>query len=144
MQFTDDIIFGGKTAIFQIVVLLKSLEESNAAWQDLKRLGKGSNLLSPRESSFFIPRTSYKPGNSDDFIKSPRPVYRTATGDEFAQSTLCESRPTPRGYDEMLIWKSVAWKRYVIVRPDRFVFAVCNTTDELERAAARLKELFES
>lgn len=91
-----------------------------------------------------MPLASCKPGDLGDFGGFHRPVYRTATGDEFARSTLCESRPIPRGYDETLMWKSIGGKRYVVLRPDRFVFAVCNTETELVKAAACLAQLFES
>lgn len=43
------------------------------------------------------------------------PLFRSATGDEFAQSAaLCESRPLPRGYQEMLMRQSVKGKRFVL------------------------------
>jgi hypothetical protein len=48
------------------------------------------------------------------------------------------------GYDETLMWKSIGGTRYVVLRPDRFVFAVCNTETELAKAAACLAQLFES
>jgi hypothetical protein len=144
VQFTDDVIYGGKTTMFQIVVLLNSLEELGSAIHDLKGLSKGSELLAPHEATFFVPLASCKPGDLGDFGGFHRPVYRTATGDEFARSTLCESRPIPGGYDETLMWKSIGGKRYVVLRSDRFVFADCNTETELAKAAACLARLFES
>lgn len=139
VQFTDDVIYEGKISMFQIVVLLNNVEELDSAMHDLKALGEGNELLSPRDATFFVPRTSCKPGID---YASHRSVYRTATGDEFACSILCDSRPIPRGYDETLMWKSVNRKRYVVLRPDRFVFAVCNTKAELGKAATRLDQLF--
>ena len=142
VQFTDDVIFGDKNSMFQIVVLLNSLNELETAILGLKGLNKDSKLLPPHNATFFVPRTSYKPGDFHDGLHQP--VYRTATGDEFARSMLCNSRPIPRGYDETLMWKSVDGKRYVVLRPDRFVFAVCNTEAELAKVTARMVQLFES
>ncbi|KAJ5125209.1 monooxygenase [Penicillium atrosanguineum] len=140
VQFTDDVIFEGKTSLFQIVVLLNNVEELASAVHDLKALNEGNELLSLRDATFFVPRTSCKP---DTDYGSRQSVCRTATGDEFASSILCDSRPIPRGYDEMLMWKSVNGKRYVVLRPDRFVFAACNTEAELGKAATRLAQLFD-
>lgn len=50
----------------------------------------------------------------------------------------------PRNYDEVLMWKSVYRKRYVVLRPDRFLFTACNTEAELVKAAAWLTQLFEA
>jgi hypothetical protein len=94
--------------MFQIVVLLNDVEELASALHELKILDQGNELLSPRDATVFVPRTSCKP---DTDYRPYRSFYRTATDDEFASSRLCDSRPIPRGYDEMLMWKSGNGKR---------------------------------
>lgn len=58
------------------------------------------------------------------------------------QSPLCLNRPEPRGYNEDLLWDSLSGKKYVILRADRFVFAACDSGDELKNVASRLKTMF--
>ncbi|KAJ5679876.1 monooxygenase [Penicillium macrosclerotiorum] len=144
VQFTDDVIFDGKAHPFQLVVLLNHLGELDAALCDVRKLGPATSLLSADEVTFFVPRsssmsqTSQDPGQSDVSVAR---VFRSATGDEFARSVLCDSRPLPRGYDESLLWRAASGKRYVILRLDRFVFAVCDSKNELERAFNHLNGL---
>ncbi|KAJ5621397.1 monooxygenase [Penicillium herquei] len=138
-QFTDDVIFGGKKKMFQIVVLLKNAQELDSAIEDIKGIDQ-DEFLSQEEATFFVPRNRYiAKGTGKDY---GRPLFRSATADEFAKSPLCASRAEPYGYDEMLIWQSAKGNRYAILRLDRFVFAFCNTRAELEKAAARITEIF--
>ncbi|KAJ5769581.1 monooxygenase [Penicillium odoratum] len=137
VQFTDDVIFGGKTKMFQIVVLLSDPHELDAAICELDGIDRFSNLLSQDEATFFVSRSQCA-----RMDQSEHRLFRTATGDEFGQSSLCACRPHPHGYDETLIWKSVSSKRYVILRYDRFVFALCNTRAELEKAATQMTQIF--
>lgn len=146
VQFTDDVIFAnGKNEIFQIVVLLSRLDQLKDAMNDLFVIGQTSDRLSPREATYFIPRTSSSaPLNDEGDDQSDNKIFRTATVDEFAECDLCLGRPRPRDYNEFLMWQSVAGKRFVILRPDRFVFAACNTGAELKQAISRLAALFPS
>ncbi|KAJ5779825.1 monooxygenase [Penicillium paradoxum] len=141
VQFTDDVIFqSGK--IFQLVVLLNGLHEMDTILEELEGIEQ-VKLLSTDDAVFFVPRTGDDSHPAHKQRIQSRKVFRTATGDEFAQSRLCADRPVPRGYDETLIWKSVN-KRYAIVRMDRFVFAACNTKAELAQIMGRLAELFDN
>lgn len=142
VHFTDDVIFAEKGTPFQIVVLLNHPDERDIAVQELGDI-KGSALLSPSEATFFVPRSSCA-SNGDRAGTCQYPLFRSATGDEFARSALCDSRPVPRGYNEMLMWESVEHRRYVVLRLDRFVFAACKDGAELAKAVAQLNELFES
>ncbi|KAJ5707410.1 monooxygenase [Penicillium malachiteum] len=140
VQFTDDVIFGGKKKMFQIVVLLDNVQEFDSAIEDIKVISPGNGFLSQEEATFFVPRNRYiAKGTGENY---GRPLFRSATADEFAKSPLCTSRAEPYGYDEMLMWQSAKGNRYAILRLDRFVFAFCNTRAELERAAARITEIF--
>jgi len=139
VQFTDDAIFAGKKEPFQIVVLLDSPSELNAAIRDLDGINQYKGL-SQDEATFFVPRAQctevIDQGPRDQY---QRPLFRTASGDEFSQSPLCTSRPAPYGYDESLLF--TAGKRYVVLRFDRFVYALCDTKADLEKAAAQISEM---
>ncbi|KAF3387026.1 hypothetical protein F1880_001616 [Penicillium rolfsii] len=143
VHFTDDVIFAEKRTPFQIVALLNHPDEREIAVQELGNI-KASALLSPGEATFFVPRSSCTSDFDDRADTRDYPLFRSATGDEFARSALCESRPPARGYNEVLMWKSVPGKRYVVLRLDRFVFAACKDAAELAKAVSHLNELFES
>lgn len=140
VQFTDDAIFGNgkiKIKLFQLVVLLNSLDDLDTALLELLSIDKITDELSIDEATFFVPRTSLPTqkilaGDFDDRL------FRTAADGEFAKSDLCLNRPEPRGYNETLMWKEMRGRRFVILRPDRFVFAACHTKLELELAAEQL------
>ncbi|KAE8143797.1 hypothetical protein BDV38DRAFT_289648 [Aspergillus pseudotamarii] len=145
VRFTDDAIFASsKTKLFQIVVLLPNLRALKPALEDLGGMDQdGMSLLSSNEATIFVPRISVA-----EFVDGQAPetvtdrLYRSASAEEFSRSTLCQGRPTPRGYSEELMWQSVSGTRYIILRPDRFVFAACNTTAELDLAAKQLEKMF--
>lgn len=138
--FTDDVIFANeKTKLFQIVVLLGSPAEATSAVQDLEGIDHISGgHLSPGEATLLVPADRTFPGVSG----VDNQLFRAATAEEFAQSDLCLARPEPRGYNASQIWQTMKSKRYVIVRPDRFVYAACVTSAQLEQAAKKLTELF--
>ncbi|UNI22985.1 hypothetical protein JDV02_008827 [Purpureocillium takamizusanense] len=142
VEFSDDAIFAStKESRFQIVVLLDSLDELQAAKQELKALeGTSSDSLSVREATFFVPRLSVPPRGQKP-ISELDGVYRTASAEQFASSYLCRGRPAPRGYHEDDLWKSAKGRKFVIVRPDRFIFAMCDAACELERVRSRLADL---
>lgn len=142
VQFTDDVIFHGKRGIFQIVVLLNTLDEMDAAVQEIEDIKAHEYLLSAAEATFFVPRVACEsaPAGRLDAAKA-RPLFRTASSTEFSHSTLCNSRPEPRGYNESLIWDTMGGARYVVLRLDRFVFATCNSKAELEQAFGQLSNL---
>jgi hypothetical protein len=142
IQFTDDVIFAEeKTKNFQIVVLLNSIDQLTPAANDLHELDRISWNLSPEEATFFIPRKCL---SSSSKTSGNERLFRSATSDEFAQSELALGRPPPRGYIEDIMWQSTFRKRYVILRFDRFVFAICNTKDELRQAAKSLADYLPS
>ncbi|KAJ6114339.1 monooxygenase [Penicillium sp. IBT 16267x] len=140
VQLTDDVIFAGKKEPFKIVVLLDDPLEFNAAISELEGINQFRGL-SQDEATFFVPRTQctgfIDQGLEDQFH---RPLFRTASGDEFSRSALCTSRPPPYGYDESLLFNS--GKRYVILRFDRYVYAFCDSKAELEKAATQISEMF--
>lgn len=140
VQFTDDVIFADGKQMFQLIILLDDIGEAKSASDDLGKIRNASDRLLLDEATFFVPRTSCSTLTLPDALGYR--VFRSATGEEFAQSPLCISRPLPRGYDERLMWRSVGGKRYVLLRFDRFVFAACKTRAELQRATERLADTF--
>ncbi|KAL4806494.1 hypothetical protein BDV18DRAFT_152025 [Aspergillus unguis] len=141
--FTDDAIFAAsKTGLFQLVVLLPHLEALSPTLTQLTQL-EGTQPVAPRllrlsEATIFVPGKCVPPAAG----APTGSVYRSATAEEFGRSKLCNNRPFPRGYKEDLMWQQMTGKRYVILRPDRFVFAACKTVAELGMAARRLEEMF--
>jgi hypothetical protein len=134
--FTDDVIFthGKKKALFQIVVLLDSGREISAAMQDLAQLREEfEGDLSVDEATYLVserlrdvqPNTAVK----FDLENANAEIYRVVYAEEYDVST-CPERPEPTGYDGGRLRKEVK-ARYVVVRPDRFVFAACNSAREL-------------
>ncbi|KAH8705419.1 hypothetical protein BGW36DRAFT_456886 [Talaromyces proteolyticus] len=138
VSFTDDIIFSpSKQGLFQLVVLAKAAAELDELEPSLAGLKEKSNgALLPGEVSIFA---------EDSFGTSVRPngrvVYRFATGDQFANDPLCAGRFKPVGYDRHQMAKAARGNKFVVLRPDRFVFAACSTTKELHEVAGRIGHL---
>ena len=144
--FTDDVIFAPeKKGLFQIVVLLHGdqgeLQESRDV---VAGLGSVCPHLHPAEATYFVRRQRAAADANSTLGKqsSLSNVHRTASAEEFNQSSLCKGRPPAYGYREYDMWSVVRDRRYVILRADRFVFAACNSARELQLAAARLNEIF--
>lgn len=139
VRFSDDILFAKeKTKLFQIVVLLDSVQDLATIICDFHYIS--SDQFDTKESTVLVPACTKSP--SDDFIRHGNSVFRAATAEEFSQSELCSGRSIPRGYDASQMWEMFQSTRYVIVRPDRFVYAAVSTSVELEQAARKLSELF--
>jgi hypothetical protein len=140
VTFTDDVIYHkSKRGFMQLVVLLKSANEISDAKADLQDADtiSGGNVLSS-EAVFFIDdlnavlETSWSSESSEN-------IYRIASGEEFARDPiLCRNRPSPIYYDEHRMMKDMKSARYIILRPDRFVFAACHDKQELKVALQRL------
>ncbi|KAG2179706.1 hypothetical protein INT44_006554 [Umbelopsis vinacea] len=133
--FTDDLIFdGSKKCLFQLVVLVDKLSEVNAdSLVDIEKLSNGE--LSIQDTTFLVHDPLER--NTHDSLR----VARIATVEEFAASPLCEGRLKPVNFDIYRIKKEVANSKYIIVRPDLYVFAACNDKTELDEAAASLAKL---
>jgi hypothetical protein len=140
VSFTDDIIFGRhKVGIFQLVVLLESLQDLEHARIALHGLRKQPRIyVLPEETTFILqaPQVSIlQPNIGDD-------VFRLATADEFASNELlCRGRPVPQYHDMYQMKKDLRGKRFVIVRPDRFVYAACDTAAQLESICENIPKI---
>lgn len=137
--FTDDLNFAPtKFSLFQVAVILSSVESSGLVDDALSGLGEISGgSLKEDEAAIFVNTTE-----SPVLELSGRKVHRLATADEFAADpSLCAGRPVPIGYDPYHMSKEVRVDKYIILRPDRFVFAACTTRSKLEYAARALRRL---
>lgn len=140
VRFTDDVIYApSKQGSFQIVVLLRSLDEYKSAADALRDLDVISNgEIRANETTYILHECNPHPDNASHYGN----VYRIATGTEFAQdASLCASRPPPIYYDEYRMLRETKGKRFVVVRPDRFVFAACSGIEELNAAASAVASL---
>jgi hypothetical protein len=146
--FTDDVIFSkNKTAMFQLVVLLEIPGEMEAARADLENVEKGSvesQFLKLNEATYLIHHNtpSYdinaKPGPNSDHLEVA--AFRIINSQR-SDPSIWADLPDPQGYDGSRLMREMQG-RYVIVRPDRIVFAVCNSRWELLEASRALTAMF--
>ncbi|KAH7078113.1 hypothetical protein BKA63DRAFT_552239 [Paraphoma chrysanthemicola] len=140
IRFTNDVIFSyGKRGLFQVVAFQESADDVPRLKTMLSGIDEASGgLLRADEATFFLHSTSACSGNA---IKYSTSVHRLATSEEFGATTLCNGRPKPEFYDPYRMSKEVRSKQFAILRPDRFVFAACNGSDELLEAARAITSL---
>lgn len=148
--FSDDVIFSNRSnnsdRLFRLLVYLPSIDQLQAAQEtvsDIESLSKGE--ISSSEVTFLLEEASDATDKQAGYIADKKlEVYRLATASEFAASRLCQSRPEPRFYDPYCLGKSIDKSRYVILRPDRFVFAVVNTREDLVNGASTVADYCQS
>ena len=80
-----------------------------------------------------LPRAQTSLKSFDDH-GSANSVYQLASTEDFAKSPLCDRRPEPQHYDMYYLGRVLGGRKYVIVRPDRFIFAACSNREELQTA----------
>lgn len=138
--FTDDMIYApGKQGLFQLVILLDSTAELSTTLRQLQLLdieGLSNNLVKPSECVTIIHdlMATLPESQQKEFEGQKSQIIRAASGAEFAASTLCKDRPEPRYYQPYRIREEVRGRKFVLVRPDRFVFAACTNIEELGSA----------
>ncbi|KAJ5180402.1 hypothetical protein N7492_003612 [Penicillium capsulatum] len=133
--FTDDVIFSpSKIGLFQLLVYVPTMADLTSA----KNIASEIDVLSKGEvkgsDATFLVEDIVAEGHED-----ASGVYRLATGEEFTQSALCDGRPAPQYYDPYYLAKVTGGTRFILLRPDRFVFAMCDTREELKHAAGSLE-----
>ncbi|KPI35262.1 3-(3-hydroxy-phenyl)propionate/3-hydroxycinnamic acid hydroxylase [Cyphellophora attinorum] len=70
-------------------------------------------------------------------------LYRLASGEEFASDpVLCEGRPAPRYYEAERMGRETKGRMFILVRPDRFVYAASRDRAELMALIPRLRSDF--
>ncbi|KAL3447442.1 hypothetical protein BJX65DRAFT_97666 [Aspergillus insuetus] len=144
--FTDDILFrGDKTGLLQLLVYLERGSELDAARRTVasaKKAASAGGEICLEEATYIIEDTDTDMHSGENDNSTLSSVYQLATADEFAASPLCEGRPQPRNYDALYLKKALRGAKYVLVRPDRFIFAACKTPQELERGLTAVSEYF--
>ncbi|KAK4996042.1 hypothetical protein LTR66_004267 [Elasticomyces elasticus] len=144
VRFTDDVIFASeKKGLFQLVALLRNVEELGSAGNALRDLDTVSTGEIRADEATYIchDQVASKPVVVTA-EKASGNMYRVATDAEFIQDpTISRDRPAPMFYNEQRLLEETKDKRYVILRPDRFVFAVCANKAELDRAAASIPRI---
>jgi hypothetical protein len=140
VRFTDDVIFDeGRKGLFRLVVFVDSGLDVQAVRRVLSGIDEISDgVLKTAETTFIVKTTGTPPESVGEHHSD---VYRLATAQEFAASPLCAGRPEPQYYEPHRIWRESAGKQFIILRPDRFVFAACGDVNELRGVAAKLAYL---
>jgi hypothetical protein len=147
-SFTDDALFAQhKSGVFQIAVILDSVDQVPAARVELKNSRKPDCIvgLDPEEATFIIHGLSSSvPGASPSLGQKGNRgnIVRVLSADEYTAAGLTEAavatnfpRPPPKFYNPNRIRQDLGYdKKYVVVRWDRFVFAACKDVGELQAA----------
>lgn len=140
--FSDDVLFAReKRGLFQVLVYIRDQDELSSAREIVSTIEQTSNGEIPaKEATFIIETTTPIPFLETEGTMSP--VYRLAAAGEFAASPLCRGRPEPRYYNPLYLGEIMGGGsvRYVIVRPDRFVYASCDSQRDLEGVVGGLVE----
>lgn len=137
--FTDDVIFGAhKTGLFQLLVYIGDLSQLTPAREtvsDVEDISRGE--ITAGDVTFLVEDMT----DIDDdagVTEEMTSVFRLATAQEFAASALCHERPEPRFYDPYYLGKASDGNKFLIVRPDRFIFAACNSRQDLVKALVEM------
>jgi hypothetical protein len=141
LAFTDDLLFSPKKkGLFQLLILPKSIDETEDLTKDLKNIDHISNgLIRADEATVLIQSTDRRLSLNGRHYD--RMVTRLATAEEFAADPLlCKNRPPPIGYDEWRLGGEVKHKKFVVVRFDRFTFAACDTSAQLMDVVGQIEK----
>lgn len=141
VYFTDDIIFQQPaTGLFRMFVYMNSSADIPTARETLKKVEKWSQgEIIADNTPFIVEHVDYEKGL---ITKDHHAVYQLATGEEFAKSPLCIRRPDPVLYDKYQLRDNIGGK-FVIMRPDRFIFAACREEGELKKAVGSMLEVLQ-
>ena len=142
--FTDDVIFARhKKGMFQLVVLLDGIGEVADAAQAVREAESlSTGFVLAQEATYIIQDPHANVAGSDSLV-GEHTMARIATGEEFAAvEQLCGRRPPPKYYDMFRMRREVGGRRFVIVRPDLFVFAAAYDGQEVRRALRRIATMF--
>ncbi|KAJ5302330.1 hypothetical protein N7508_007193 [Penicillium antarcticum] len=132
VMFSDDVLFSKeKKGLFQLLVYLGSVDELDVVRQSvsqIEEISKGE--IRSTEVTYLIEDTGAK---STEATRDLLSIFRLATAEEFAQSSLCRGRPEPQYYDPLYLGKALEGNGFVVVRPDRFIYAACDNIVDLEK-----------
>jgi hypothetical protein len=132
--FTDDLIFGSRPpGVLRILVLLNHEEEIATTWQDLAGLGlKTSGRLHEDQATFLVHRLDSIPLTFD--LPATVQVARTASGSEYdADDQLRAGAPAHSAQYDANVFRTALGPnvRHVILRHDRFIYAACDSREQL-------------
>jgi len=130
--FSDDVIFSkGKRGTFQLVVLVDTVVEARHIEQELvdaeiDRLSDG--LFRASEATFIIHRQKQQEqGLPSKFIFALSQIEYDEQG----------FWPPLKAYNKERIRKEFPWKKFLVVRPDRYTFGTAIAIDGLQDIAER-------
>jgi hypothetical protein len=133
--FSDDVIFAkGKTGIFQIVVLTDTVQEARIreaeiASAELEQLSDG--LINTSETTYIVHKE--KPSGS-----LPKNFVFAMSLSEYDEMGIT---PQLTGYTKDRIQQEFPWKKFVVVRPDRYTFGTAIAADGVQDIARRASSL---
>ena len=141
VRFSDDLLFGThKKGLLQLLLLPDSPEEAKTLLDVTQRCPR-HQFLNPEEATILLQDYDIQQQDIQKLAGDSISVARIATADEFAaHPVLCRNRPAPTYYDPFRISKDVNNKRFILVRPDRFIYAAVDTEDDLIRVISTLTE----
>ncbi|KAE8372286.1 hypothetical protein BDV26DRAFT_274427 [Aspergillus bertholletiae] len=136
VHFTDDVIFRCEhKSIFRLFVYLCNDEELALTRTVLERV---EDLSRGEFAAEKVPHIIENITNSP--VEDVRNLFRVASAEEFAQSALCRDRPEPTYYEPHLI-RTMVGAKYIIMRPDRVIFAACNDEQDLKTAIGCMNDI---
>ena len=139
VAFSDDVLFSEtKKGLLQLLLLPDTTAEATQLVQELQRVPPQRHVA-VEEATVLIQHVTID--SSHVQLGGEMSVARVATGDEFAQSELCQNRPDPKYYDPCRISKELPGMKYVLVRPDRFVIGAFRDSGELAEAVGGLANI---
>jgi hypothetical protein len=142
ISFTDDLIFTpAKRGLFQVVILPNSFEEIASLLSLMSGIeDMSSGLICGNEATVIIQDlNSASTPTIKETNSSTLTIARIASGEEFAADLLCRGRPHPMYYGPFRMSKEVKGKKFLIVRPDFFIYAAYSTREEISLALQGLK-----
>jgi len=134
-MFSDDVIFAKrKKSLFQLVVLADSISEAQCLQKELTSSDfdtLSGDLISKDDVTYIIHETKKDVDVPNNFV--------------FAMSVQeyddIGGWPPLKGYDKNRIKIEFPWKKFLVVRSDRYTFGTAQTMDGLEDIARRANEL---
>jgi len=134
-RFSDDVIFAKeKKSIFQLVALTDSVSEARHVAQqldhaELEQLSGG--LFSSIDTTYIVHGTKDEAFVPDNFVFAMSEEEYDEIG----------GWPPLKGYDKNRIRKEFPWKKFLVVRPDRYTFGTAQAVDGVQDIARRAKAL---
>ena len=145
VTFSDDLLFASsKKGLFQLLVLADKSEEVWTAQQEVQGLSQRTDgRIREHEATILIHDLNANAKAAPSDLPPGVRIARIASGEEFAADpVLCRNRPPPKFYNPFRIRKDIGPRvRFVVLRPDRFVYAACLSKEELWAAVGMLKDL---